>query len=377
MFLHAEVGPIRPPSESGSFLVRLNRNCPWNKCLFCPVYKNKRFSIRPLEDIRNEIKSLASLKDFLKKQLKIMSFVELNNNLSKLIDKNACTDARRILHWLYHKEYTVFLQDADPLLRKKEEIFDFLKFLKSHFPEVTRITAYARAKTINRFSSEELKGLHAAGLNRIHMGLESGSDEVLKLVCKGLNSRDIIEASRLLKVSNIEVSLYIIPGLGGVKFSKEHVEGTIETINKAMPDFVRIRSLGLMEYMPLYKLYKDGTFKIIGEEDMVKEIKDIISGINVNLQIYSDHNLNLLMELNGKLPDNKDKMINTIDHFLSLSEKEKILFILSRRFNRVFELNEFFSFPIDDFVYEQYESLKHLSKKQREDFFLYLRSQNL
>jgi radical SAM superfamily enzyme YgiQ (UPF0313 family) len=372
-----EVGPIRPPSESHSLLIRLSRNCPWNRCLFCPVYKEQKFSIRDIDELKREIIYLSLLYKKIKNSLNKHSLYEVSQNINNLFNDNEVDDARRILHWLYHGEYTVFIQDADPLLRKKDEIIELIELLKSEFPEIERITSYARANTINRYSVSDLQKLSESGLRRIHMGLESGSKEVLDLVCKGFNPLEIIDACKKLHMAGIETSLYVMPGLGGKKFSKKHISDTIDIINKASPDFLRLRTLGLNPFMPLYKLYKEGKFIPPTEKMMVIEIKDLIEGINVPLKFYSDHNLNLLMEIYGNLPNDREKMLMKINRFLELDEENRNLFILARRLNKVFELNEFFIFPRDEYFNEIYEKIKLLSEDERENFFLELRSQNL
>lgn len=377
MNFKTEVGPIRPPSESHSLLFRFSRNCPWNKCLFCPVYKNTKFSLRSIDEIKKEIIFLSSLHKKIKDLLDTYSLHELSLNLNNFFPNNEIYDARRILHWLYHGENTVFIQDADPLLRKKNEIFELLNLLKSEFPEIKRITSYARARTITKYDISDLKELNQSGLSRIHMGLESGSKEVLDFVNKGLDPSDIIEACEKLHKSNIETSLYVMPGLGGNQLSKKHIAETINVVNLAKPNFLRLRTIGLNPSMPLYKLYVDGKFIPPSEKMIVLEIKEIIEGTNVNLDFYSDHNLNLLMEINGKLPNDREKMLKKIEQFLTLNQKDMNLFILARRLNKIYELNEFFAFPADQYLLEVYQKIKILPEKEKEKLFLELRSQNL
>ncbi|GAB4436084.1 MAG: hypothetical protein OHK0040_07340 [bacterium] len=375
--LPSEVGPIRPPSESQSLLIRVSRNCPWNRCLFCPVYKNETFSLRKLNDLVNEITALSEIKNKLQNLLKSESFYTLSTNLGKYFQSEEFEDAHRLLHWLYHRNYTVFLQDADPLFRKKGELYEILNAIKKCFPETTRITAYSRASTISRFSLPELVNLRSLGLTRIHTGLESGSQAVLSMVKKGVKQDDFILAGKMLSEANIEFSLYVMPGLGGRAYSKEHSSETAYVINQANPSFVRFRTLGLNPLMPLYQLYKKGLFEILSEEGMVTEIKTMIEQIDVETAIYSDHNLNLLMDINGFLPRDKTRMLKIIDNFFSLSDNLRLKFIIARRLNLVFELNEFLSFDLSDQINDIYETLKALPAEQREEWFLKNRSKSL
>jgi len=373
----SEVGPIRPPSESHSLLIRLSRNCPWNRCLFCPVYKESKFSLRTVTDLVEEINHLASIKNKLQELLKDTSFSSLSFNLSNFFEPVAVYDAHRILHWLYHKEYSVFLQDADPLLRKTDDLIKILSCLKSAFPETTRITAYARATTVRRIPTDVLKLLKSYGLTRIHTGLESGSNKVLEYVKKGITKEDIIVAAAKLKEAAIELSLYVMPGLGGKTFEKEHVSETIDAINKAKPEFVRFRTLALNPAIPLYKAFLDGDFLLPSEEDMVKEIRDIITDIAVNLTVFSDHNLNLLMDVNGYLPRDTEIILTKINRFLSLPEDVKLKFIIARRLNYLYELGEFLNSKIDAEVLHLFNKVSSMNEAEREKLFLELRSNSL
>lgn len=209
------------------------------------------------------------------------------------------------------------------------------------------------------------------------MGLESGSKEVLNFVCKGLEPLDIIKACEKLNQASIETSLYVMPGLGGKALSTIHINETIHVINLSNPNFLRLRTIGLNPYMPLYKLYKEGLFTPPSEKMIVLEIKELIEGIQTHLKLYSDHNLNLLMEINGQLPDDREHMLKKIERFLALDDERANLFILARRLNKVFELNEFFAVPPDNELLNIYEKIKNLSHEERENLFLDLRSQNL
>lgn len=372
-----EIGPIRPPSESHSLLIRLSRNCPWNKCLFCPVYKNERFSVRKTDDILREILYLSNLNNRLINLLKAYSFFSLSQNLHNHFNIDELNDAHRVLHWRYHKSFNIFLQDADPLLRQKEDIYTILSAINKAFPEINRITTYGRASTLTRFSLDDFKALKSYKLLRIHTGLESGSQNVLDFVKKGVTKTQFLRAGKNLKASGIEFSLYVMPGLGGKKFSLEHVYETASLINETAPDFIRFRTLALNESIPLYHLFESGDFEILSEEDMVKEIKTIIENIHIQTHIFSDHNLNLLMEVTGKLPDDKAKILTKIDKFLNLPEEIKIKFIIARRLNLVFELSEFLSNKPPHEVETLYDKISLLSADEREKIFLKLRSTSL
>lgn len=176
-----EQGPIRPPSESESLLIRITRNCPWNRCTFCPVYKDDNFSLRPVEHVLNDIDTVKSYVDAIveAKRAGTRYYGDFHNEGLK--DEVA-------LHAAYHfvagGMRSIFLQDGNSLIIKPEDIITILRHLQLSFPMVERITSYARSHTIARISDENLEKMAQAGLNRIHIGMESGSDRVLKMVRK-------------------------------------------------------------------------------------------------------------------------------------------------------------------------------------------------
>lgn len=293
-----EVGPIRPPSEANSLLVRVTRNCPWNRCLFCPAYKGTKFSKRTVEEVKRDID-------------------EMYNELS--------SDAERVR--------SVFLQDADSLIVKTDELLEILNHIKFRFPNVERVTSYARATTIRRKSVDELIELKRAGLTRIHTGMESGSDEVLKLMKKGITREDIIEAGLKVKDSGIELSEYVMPGLGGKDLSYTHARETAEVLNIIEPHFIRVRTFALHPLSPINDLIREGKFKPLNDEEIVREIRVLISNLKRMRSYFSsgDFSLNLLMDLDGFLDEKKDEMLSLIDRYLSLDEETKKAYSLLRR----------------------------------------------
>lgn len=299
-----EQGPIRPPSEAQSLLVRVSRNCPWNRCAFCPVYKGERFSLRSVGEV---IADLVVLR-------------ELHGD-----------DPPR----------TVFLQDANPLLTRPDDLVRIIEAIRVMFPKVERITAYARAHTLARRSQEQLRRLRAAGLDRLHIGLESGCDEVLALVAKGSNRDEQIRGGRNAKEAGFEVSEYVMPGLGGVRWSQQHADDTASALVAIQPDFIRLRSTAVAPGTPLAELEQEGAFTALSEIATVREIRRMLAGlVGLESRIESDHALNLLMELRGDLPLDLERLIAVCDAFLDLGLAEQRRFILARRLNRVSHLGD-------------------------------------
>ncbi len=330
-----EQGPIRPPSEAGSLLLRFTRNCPWNRCAFCPVYKGKRFSRRPLEEILKDIDIVAAILDDIKERSWKRGFGgEITRGFigEILSDPSLSEQYKHVALWGYRERYTVFIQDANSLIMKTGEMTHALSYLRKKLPMITRITSYARASTLARKSLSELKEIKEAGLTRIHVGMESGADKVLKLVNKGITSRQLIDSGHKVKEAGITLSEYLMPGLGGKDFSRVHALESARVINEVDPDFIRLRTLHIVPGTPLFEMRQRGIFKKAGEDEVVEEIKLFIESLEgISSHLTSDHIMNLLEEVEGRFPWDKDKMLAIIGEYLSLSPADKLLFRLGRR----------------------------------------------
>ena len=327
-----EKGPIRPPSEAQSLLVRLTRNCPWNKCLFCPVYKGEKFSRRSFEEILNDIVALADAAKHVKKTAKALGYGEEINRqvLARINAENP--DLLQVAFWLFGGAHNVFLQDADSLVLPAEQLSRIIQRLKQTFPSIDRVTTYARSRSVIRFSQAELENLKESGLSRIHLGLESGNNAVLELMKKGVSREKHIEAGQKIKDAGLSLSYYIILGLGGRALWRKHALDTADVINQVNPDYIRVRTLAVHPATPLYKLKVSGDFIPLTDDEIIAEELLLIESLNViDSQFVSDHVLNLLEELEGKLPADKTKLIKTIKSYQVLPEDKRELFRLGRR----------------------------------------------
>ena len=355
-----ELGPIRPPSEGNSILLRLVRNCPWNKCHFCSVYKDKKFSLRTVGEIKKDIDSICFIRDRLTENFQKFGHKRFNHSVTDEIIKELdmpLYEIRKIAFWIYKGMRSVFLQDGDPLVLKSHKLIEILSYIKEKFPSVKRITAYSRSRTMKAKSLEEMKEIREAGLTRIHTGLESGSDKILKLMRKGVTPEEQIEGGRKAVKAGFELSEYYMPGLGGKDLLRENAIKTAEILNKINPSFIRLRSVIPYEGTALYDLMIDKKWHFPSEEEKVREIKLFLENLKSPLsQVASDHNLNLLEDLKGTLPKDKAKMLELINTFLSLSPEEKESFITGKRFH-------FYRY-LSDFEYsEEVEKLKKKLKK--------------
>jgi radical SAM superfamily enzyme len=215
---------------------------------------------------------------------------------------------------------------------KTDDVVGLLTTLREKFPSVERITTYARSKTISKKSVDELRSLHHAGLSRIHIGLETGYDPLLEYIQKGVTAKEHVIAGKRVKDSGICLSEYVVLGLGGKKMWREHAVETAKVLNQINPDFIRVRTLKVLKTMPLYEKMARGEFVLMSDEEVMVEEKLLIEHLHgISSRFVSDHILNLLEEVEGKLPEEKEKLLAVIDQYLALPEDEKENFRLGRR----------------------------------------------
>jgi hypothetical protein len=329
-----EQGPIRPPSEAYSLLVRVTRNCPWNRCTFCPVYKDTRFSIRPKDHVIKDIDSVYRSVEIIQKTAREEGNVPLTE-IRKASGNGDNVDPlafNAALNWARDGMRSVFIQDANSLIIKPSDLVEILKHLKTRFPWVERITSYARSHTIARISDDNLKAIKNAGLNRIHIGLESGSDKVLKMTQKGVTKEAHIKAGLKVKKAGMELSEYVMPGLGGKAYSKEHAVETADALNRINPDFIRLRTLAIPNSVSLYDDFETGRFEKCSDLMMAKEVLLFIESLNgITSVLKSDHILNLFQNLEGKLPENKEDMLDIVRRFLGMTPDRQCVYQVGRR----------------------------------------------
>ncbi len=331
-----EMGPIRPPSEAQSLLIRVTRNCPWNKCEFCHTYKEEPFSFRSVEEIKKDIDQVKAITDEIRQSSWRMGFGGgTNQQVLRVLFGQAGRDNQAfqsVAGWLYFGGSQAFLQDANSLIAKTEDLLEILKYLKEKLPSIQRITSYARAKTLAKKSVEELKELREAGLSRIHVGMESGYDPLLQYMKKGVTAKEQILGGRNVVESGISLSEYVMPGLGGQRWWREHAVETARVLNQIDPDFIRLRTLYVRKDMPLFDQVEKGEFIRLSDHLVVSEIRLFIETLEgLHSTVVSDHILNLLEEVQGKLPAEKEKMIRVIDRYLALPPENRLQFRVGRR----------------------------------------------
>lgn len=284
--------PYRPPSEADSVLIRVTRGCSWNRCTFCGMYKELRFSLRPLPEIRQDIAVLA---------------------------RNHC------------ETVSLFLGDADSLLHR--DILTIVEELKKAFPAVTRITSYSRLTTLRRHKPARLRQLREAGLTRIHAGLESGSQPLLVSLKKGHTPPQAIAGGRQAIDAGIELCLYQLLGVAGEGGSMVHAADSARVISEIHPHHLRLRSYVPLPGTELGDSIQAGDIKPIPPLARLNEIRALLAGLTLkdperDLQISSDHFSNYVWAdskrvfegVFGRLPDDKDRMLATVDEALAVAE---------------------------------------------------------
>lgn len=329
-----EQGPIRPPSEAQSLLLRVTRNCSWNQCQFCSIYKGSKFERRTVEDVKGDI-------DIVREIIDEMKSLSWRNGLSGRItadiantflrQQNIHTSTASVIAWLYYGTNAVFLQDANNLILPADSLVQMLEYLNYRIQGIDRITTYARSQTAARKTVDDLKRIRAAGLNRVHVGLESGSDQVLKLMKKGVTGEGHIKGGRNIIKAGMELSEYFMPGLGGSALAESHATETARVLNAINPHFIRLRTFHMSDTLPLNEKVKSGEFEIRSPVDVVEEIKLFIQHLDgITSTVVSDHIGNMIGDVEGKLPDDKQNMLDAIDRFLDLNDKDRMHFQVGR-----------------------------------------------
>jgi len=342
-----EIGPMGPIGEGESLLLRINRNCPWNQCLFCPVYKGKRFAIREVDEVKRDIDAVRRVCDLLETEVNltegkgkeaIETFIKSHPEIYGEYPVNvteqhwfALHSLSHIARWMTYGAERVFLQDANALFMKPRDLIEVLRHLKHSFPTIDTITCYARSKTCDQRSEEELKGLKDAGLSWCFVGIESGDDQVLEFMKKGAKKKEHISGGQKIMRAGINMAAFVMPGLAGKnnEMAPKHILETVEVLNEIRPTEVRIRSLAILEAAPLYQKWKSGEFQAPNEDQMVEELKMLIERIHFDCTFETLQMTNVFTT-KGPFSERKELLLQWIDGYQSLSKEDRARFLLSR-----------------------------------------------
>ena len=301
--------------------------------------------MRPVEEIIKDIKAVEAISESIKEIAGEMGYsdklTEVAVVLSNQLQYGQCV--HNVALWLATGGKSAFLQDSNTLIMRTSELTEVLTCLRKIFPDLKRVTTYGRSHTAARKSITELKQLKNAGLDRIHIGLETGYDSLLAYMEKGCTAKNHIEGGKKVREAGISLCEYVMPGLGGKKMSKEHALETARVLNEIDPDYIRLRSLHVSTSIPLWARLQNGDFELQTEDEVVHEIAIFIENLQVTSHLKSDHILNLLMDVEGKMPEDKENCLNIINTYLSLPDEERLNFKVGRRtglYNRLDDLGD-------------------------------------
>ncbi len=309
-----EQPPYRPPTEGYSLLVRATRNCSWNRCEFCCMYRGTKLEIRPVEDVKNDIRAMKMVAD----EIKDLALKEgYGDRIGMVARANG-------IHWLNDGVVKhAFIADSNSVIMKSEDLAEIIRFLYETFPTLERVTSYARAKTLVKKSMEDLQLLREAGLNRLHVGLETGDEELLKIIQKGATPDEMILGGKKALQAGFELSEYVMPGLGGQEKWEQHARGTARVLNEINPHFIRLRTLFTVPGTPLAERYERGEFSQQTIEGLLKEVRLMIEELTVSADfVVSDHIANRYMwGIDGKPSLDKKRMLKAVDSLIAAAKE--------------------------------------------------------
>ncbi|HSL61391.1 MAG TPA: radical SAM protein [Desulfotignum sp.] len=331
-----ETGIYRPPSEGGSasLLVRFTRNCPWNHCTFCSMYKSEKFQLRTVDEIRADIDAMAALAaDMQALSGKTGSITRdgVMALLEKVPELERHTGFAMLVHWLMAGGKTAFIQDANSLIMKTPDLVAALTHLKTTFPSIARITTYARARTLSQKPAQDLEAIRRAGLDRLHLGLETGDDALLKAIRKGVTAEDHIKAGKKAVAAGFQVSEYWMPGLGGKEKSVDHARQTARVLNAINPHYIRSRPFRPIPGTPLHQQVQSKEITLLSPGEQLEELRIMIQELTVTGRVCFDHAMNHWQRPGGGLlfthdyegyqfPEEKPRLLALIEQGLAVNQ---------------------------------------------------------
>ena len=265
---------IRPPSEADSLILQVTLGCSHNKCTFCGTYADKTFRSRPLEEVFEDIESVKPYAGHVTR---------------------------------------VFLADGDAMVVSQSHLLEVLDKLNESFPNLQRVGIYANARDIIKRPPSQLEELRKRGLGIAYLGLESGSDEVLKEVNKGATARELVEAVRAAQAAGIKMSVIALLGLGGRELSEEHARKTAWALNEMQPRFASFLTLMLVPGTPLERRHARGEFDILEPVEFLKELRTIVRDLRLEKTIFRTNHASNFLSLGGTLPKDKARILAELD----------------------------------------------------------------
>lgn len=265
---------FRPPSEAYSLLVQVTVGCTHNKCTFCSMYKDKKFHIRKLQDVLDDLKWARA-------------------------------------H--YRRVERIFLCDGDALALSNNRLMPILEFIKENFPECDRVSVYGRATDVLHKTDEEMEELYRAGITMVYIGAESGSDKVLKEINKGENRQELIDGVRRIEACGMQASVTFISGLAGKDGWEDHAVQTGTMISEMSPSYVGLLTLMIDPDVPIAKDIESGRLQLLSPEEIMAETLLMLQNTNVSKKcVFRSNHASNYLSLRGNLPDDKDNMMGLL-----------------------------------------------------------------
>lgn len=273
--IHYDMPLYRPPSEAYSLIIQATLGCSHNRCAFCSMYRSKVFRARPFKEIQKEL-----------------------------------IYARR----QYRYVERIFLADGDALVLSMSRLVPILEEIKALFPECKRIGIYGTSKSIKNKSDEELKKLFELGIKIVYMGLESGDEEVLKMIDKGENPEQIIHAAKRIMASGMKLSITVISGLGGHARKEEHAIETARALTNMNPHYIGFLALMIEPGTPLYTWHQEGKFISLSPKEVVEEMTLFLKHIDSPNTVFRCNHASNYFLLSGTLNEDIPKMLIQLEH---------------------------------------------------------------
>lgn len=275
MYFDNAEGPVfRPPSEANSFILRVTIGCSHNRCTYCNMYRSVNFRVRTMDEIMAQIQAAKGYQEYIRR---------------------------------------IFLADGNALVLTTDKLVEILGILKQNFPKLRRVSCYAGPKDMLNKTPQDLKRLYDAGLTLVYYGMESGDDEVLSHVCKGVNAQESIAAGQRVVAAGIKLSIMVIVGLGGKSRSKEHAYHTAQAVNAIRPNMLSALTLMMYRGSELRDEYERGQFEILSPAESMGELHELISRIELPAGthcLFRSNHISNHIALAGTLPHDKERLLS-------------------------------------------------------------------
>jgi len=269
----------RPPSEARSLIFQVTLGCSYNKCKFCLMYRGKRFRMRPFDDIRADVEEMAREVPYVGR---------------------------------------VFLADGDAVACKTDFLVDVLRLIRSKFPRLERITSYASPQNLLRKSEAEMKRLREEGLDILYYGIETGDEELLGKIDKGVTYDEIVEGALKARKAGFPLSVTVILGLGGRSGSKRHIAETARILNDIQPEYIGALTLMLGPLEEWYaKQMGAADWEWLDKMELLGEIRDLVAQLDLKDSVFRSNHASNYLALKGNLNRDRSRLLKTIDTAMS------------------------------------------------------------